>query len=60
VTCGTIMFLYSFMLLALNRRMLPPAIRIGPFRAAALVWSTLLFGSLAMVTIYTQAQALLR
>jgi uncharacterized protein YjeT (DUF2065 family) len=59
-TGGTIMFLYSFMLLALNRRMLPPAIRIGAFRAAALVWSTLLFGSLAMVTIYTQAQALLR
>ena len=27
---------------------------------AALVWSTLLFGSLAMVTIYTQAQAWLR
>jgi hypothetical protein len=59
-TGGIIMFLYSFMLIALNRRMLPPAIRIGPFRTAALVWSTLLFGSLAMVTIYTQAQAWLR
>jgi hypothetical protein len=54
------MFLYSFMLIALNRRMLPPAIRIGPFRTATLVWSTLLFGSLAVVTIYTQVQALLR
>ena len=59
-TGGTIMFLYSFMLIALNRRMLPPAIRISPFRTAALVWSTLLFGSLAMLTIYTQAQAWLR
>jgi hypothetical protein len=59
-TGGIIMFLYSFLLIALNRRMLPPAIRIGPFRVAALVWSTLLFGSLAMVTIYTQAQAWLR
>jgi hypothetical protein len=40
--------------------MLPPAIRIGPFRTATLVWSTLLFGSLAMLTIYTQVQLLLR
>jgi len=59
-TGGTIMFLYSFMLIALNRRMLPPALRIGPFRTAALVWSTVLFGSLAALTIYTQVQTLLR
>jgi hypothetical protein len=59
-TGGTIMFLYSFMLIALNRRMLPPAIRIGPFRTATLVWSTVLFGSLAALTIYTQAQSLFR
>lgn len=59
-TGGTIMFLYSFMLIALNRKMLPSAIRIGPFRTATLVWSTLLFGSLAAITIYTQVQALLR
>jgi hypothetical protein len=59
-TGGTIMFLYSFMLIALNRRMLPPAIRIGIGRTAALVWSTLLFGSLAALTIYTQLQTLLR
>ena len=56
-TGGTIMFLYSFMLIALNRRMLPPAIRIGPFRTATLLWSTVLFGSLAALTIYTQRQA---
>lgn len=59
-TGGTIMFLYSFMLIALNRKMLPPAIRIGPFRIATLVWSTVLFGSLAVLTIYTQVQTLLR
>ena len=57
---GTIMFFYSFMLIALNRKMLPPTIRISPLRAAALMWSTFLFGSLAMLTIYTQAQALVR
>jgi hypothetical protein len=54
------MFLYSFMLIALNRTFLPPAIRIGGFRTATLVWSTLLFGSLAALTIYTQVQTLLR
>jgi hypothetical protein len=40
--------------------MLPAAIRITPFRTATLVWSTLLFGSLAALTIYTQVQSLLR
>jgi hypothetical protein len=59
-TGGTIMFLYSFMLIALNRKMLPSRIRIRPFRTAVLVWSTALFGSLAVLTIYTQVQALLR
>jgi hypothetical protein len=59
-TGGTMMFLYSFMLIALNRRMLPGAIRIGRFRTAALLWSTLMFGSLAVLTVYTQIQTLLR
>jgi hypothetical protein len=59
-TGGTIMFLYSFMLIALNRKMLPQGIRIGRFRMAALLWSTALFGSLAALTIYTQVQSLLR
>jgi uncharacterized protein YjeT (DUF2065 family) len=59
-TAGTMMFFYSFMLIALNRKMLPAAIRIGPFRIATLVWSVLMFGSLAALTIYTQVQTLLR
>ena len=59
-TGGTMMFLYSFMLIALNRKMLPAAIRITPFRTATLVWSTFLFGSLAALTIYTQVQLLFR
>ena len=59
-TGGVIMFLYSFMLIALNKKMLPPAIRISGFRTATLVWSTLLFGSLAVITVYTQLQNLLR
>ena len=59
-TGGTIMFLYSFMLIALNKKMLPAAIRITSFRTATLVWSTLLFGSLAMYTIYDQVMQRLR
>jgi hypothetical protein len=59
-TGGTIMFLYSMLLIALNRKLLPPAIRVGPFRVATLVWSTLMFGSLAALTIYTQVQLLFR
>ena len=59
-TAGTMMFFYSFLLIALNRKLLPAAIRIGPLRTAALVWSTLLFGSLAVLNVYTQVQNLLR
>lgn len=59
-TAGTMMFFYSFLLVVLNRRMLPAAIRIGPGRTAVLIWSTLLFGALAAITIRSQMQALLR
>jgi len=59
-TGGTMMFFYSFLLIALNRRMLPPAIRTGRFRSATLIWSTLLFGSFAALTIYTQLRTLLQ
>jgi hypothetical protein len=59
-TGGVMMFLYSFMLITLNKKMLPPAIQISSFRTATLVWSTLLFGSLAVYTIYDQAQRFLR
>jgi hypothetical protein len=48
------------MLIALNRRMLPGAIRIDRLRTAALIWSTVMFGTLAVLTIYTQVQTLFR
>jgi hypothetical protein len=59
-TGGTMMFMYSMLLIALNRKMLPAAIRITPFRTATLIWSTLMFGFLAALTIYTQIQLLSR
>jgi hypothetical protein len=55
---GLMMFIYSILLILLNRRRLPPAIRITPGRIAALVWSTAVFGLLAALTIRQQWQRL--
>ena len=53
-TAGATMFLYSFLLILLNRRALPPAIRIRSYRLAAMVWSIVLsgYGALAGLTIW--------
>ena len=59
-TGGMIMFLYSMLLIPLNLKMLPKAIRIGPFRLATLFWSVLMFGTLTAITIYSQGQLLLK
>ena len=48
------MFLYSFLLIRLNRRALPAAIAPGPFRVATLLWATLFFGVLSALTIWQQ------
>ena len=54
------MCLYSVLLLLLNRRELPQALRIGSIRAGVLVWSTLFFGVLAALTIWQQFERLTR
>ena len=51
---GLMMCVYSVLLIVLNRRGLPAAIRITPGRTAALVWSTAMFGLLAVLTIRQQ------
>jgi hypothetical protein len=56
---GTMMCLYSWLLLRLNRRELPEAIRVRSYRIAALVWSTLFFGALAALTVWQQAGRIL-
>lgn len=56
---GTMMFVYSALLIVLNRRHLLPALRIGGFRLAMLVWSVLFYGSLALLVILQEAQRLL-
>ncbi len=55
---GTMMFLYSGMLIVLNRNALPPAIRVRSYRLGALVWSIVFFGVLAGLTFWQQAQRL--
>ncbi|HEX6313466.1 MAG TPA: Nramp family divalent metal transporter [Gemmatimonadaceae bacterium] len=58
-TGGTMMCMYSVLLLVLNQRELPAAIRIRSYRIVALVWSALFFGVLAVVTLWQQLAALL-
>ena len=50
VVGGFMMFIYSALLILINRRILPEPIRIRGFRLGALVWSFLLFGVLSVLT----------
>jgi hypothetical protein len=59
VTGGTMMFIYSGLLIITNRKMLPAAIRIRGIRVAAMIWSILLFGVLAFLTFQEQISKLL-
>jgi hypothetical protein len=44
------MFIYSGLLILINRRILPEPIRIRGVRLGALVWSFVLFGVLSVLT----------
>jgi hypothetical protein len=50
VVGGFMMFIYSALLILINRRILPEPIRIRGIRLGALVWSFLLFGVLSVLT----------
>jgi hypothetical protein len=50
VVGGFMMFLYSGLLILINRRSLPGPIRVRGVRLAALIWSILLFGVLSALT----------
>jgi hypothetical protein len=58
VTGGLMMFIYSALLLLVNKRTLPKAIRPGAGRVAALVWAFLLFGVLTVLTFDQQLRNL--
>jgi len=55
---GFMMFLYSALLIMLNRRVLPALLRPRGYRVAALVWSFLLFGVLSAITIWEEGRTL--
>jgi uncharacterized protein YhhL (DUF1145 family) len=54
VVGGFMMFLYSGLLILVNRRTLPEPIRVRGARLVALVWSILLFGVLSVLTFRDQ------
>jgi hypothetical protein len=57
---GMMMCFYSALLIVINRRHLPRAVRIRSYRLAAMVWATLAFGALAAFTIRQQISILLQ
>ncbi len=56
---GLMMFIYSILLLVLNRKVLPDQIKIRGARMAVLGWSVALFGVLSVLTIVDQGKKLL-
>ena len=51
---GLMMFMYSGLLILINRKILPSQLRIRGIRVAILVWSIALFGTLSVLTIVQQ------
>ena len=54
VVGGFMMFIYSGLLILINRRILPEPIRIRGGRLLALIWAILLFGTLSVLTFQDQ------
>ena len=50
VVGGFMMFIYSGLLILINRKLLPAPIRIRGVRLGALIWAVLLFGVLSVLT----------
>ncbi|MEU6701657.1 Nramp family divalent metal transporter [Pseudonocardia sp. NPDC046786] len=58
VVGGFMMFLYSGLLILINRRSLPAPIRVRGWRLAGLVWAIVLFGVLFVLTLVDQISGL--
>ena len=54
VVGGFMMFIYSGLLILINRRTLPAPIRIRGVRLVMLIWAILLFGTLSVLTFQAQ------
>lgn len=57
-TAGTMMFIYSILLLMINRKFLPKEIQIKSYRIAAMIWSTVFFGFMAVLAFNEQIRKL--
>jgi hypothetical protein len=55
---GIVMFLYSFLLLYMNRLKLPKEVRISGLRSAIMVWAIVFFGFFSILTIKTTIEKL--
>jgi hypothetical protein len=58
VVGGFMMFMYSGLLILINRKILPAPIRIRGVRLAVLIWSIILFGVLSVLTFQDRIGAL--
>ena len=58
VVGGFMMFIYSGLLILINRRILPAPIRIRGVRLVMLIWAILLFGTLSVLTFQAQFERL--
>jgi hypothetical protein len=56
---GMVMFVYSILLIQLNRRGLPPAIRVSGFRLGMLMFATVFYGFFAGWLVLVQVQGYL-
>jgi hypothetical protein len=55
---GVMMFIYSILLIQLNRRALPRQIKIGGVRLAVMAFSVLFFGVFSVLLVYDEGKAL--
>jgi hypothetical protein len=55
---AVMMFVYSILLIVLNRRSLPEPIKVRSYRLGALIWSVAFFGTLTVLVVIQQAQKL--
>ncbi|MET8000272.1 Nramp family divalent metal transporter [Nonomuraea glycinis] len=53
---AVMMFVYSILLIILNRRSLPDAIKVRSYRLGALIWSVAFFGTLTVIVVFQQIQ----
>ncbi|MGH9370712.1 MAG: Nramp family divalent metal transporter, partial [Vicinamibacterales bacterium] len=56
---GMVMFVYSFLLIQLNRRALPTALRVRGLRLGMLIFATMFYGFFAGWLVVVQVQSYL-